>query len=69
MVVNADRQHSLLARKYCAPQLPKLLTEVTNEHAIPGEITLGGAVDVVVAVDHAVVVVVAMQTIEAPTYW
>jgi hypothetical protein len=33
MVVFADRQHSLLAKKYCAPQLLKLLTAVTNEHA------------------------------------
>jgi hypothetical protein len=33
MAANADRQHSLLAKKFCAPQLPKLLTAVTNEHA------------------------------------
>jgi hypothetical protein len=33
MVANADRQHSLLAKKYCKLQLPKLLTVDTNERA------------------------------------
>jgi hypothetical protein len=33
MAANADRQHWLLAKKFCAPQLPKLLTVDTNERA------------------------------------
>jgi hypothetical protein len=33
MAANAARQHSLPARKFCALQLPKLLTVDTNERA------------------------------------